>query len=472
MLKKLLILSLVAVMLSTAAFANGVLLAEATYAAIVEVENNATISEETGLEGTVTLNLASTEARESALLITAVYDESGSMLNAEINSEVSAVVAGDNEVTIELPSAKTNENNKYIVKFFWWESKASLVPVVECASITVLPPAPETPATWSGLAATEAPDQDANGYYLIENGEDLAWFSNKVDEAPTVKAKLVNDIYLNWFDADANGEFDENWYETAANVEAATSWKDYMILGFKGELDGNTWTIYGLYVKGVLDSSTSGIGFFSKVSGGTVKDITFKGAYIVSTATTSSNTPVRPASVVCGASTGTTSTFSGISTYGKIVADSGKYLHTAGSIVGKAGTTDSCVTVVSLCYSEVDIDARNGGTTVKTSGNIGVGGIVGTVSTEPGYSLSIDNCTNRGKIIIPYSCKAGGILGNALKADKATTIISNCKNYGDIRYNKSGGQIYGYKNSGYSVTTSNNVAEGSSAVFSATEVID
>lgn len=498
MVKKLLILSLVAVMLSTAALANGILLAESTYAAdvdaIVEVENNATISEETGLEGTVTLNLASTEARDSALLITAVYDNSGAMLNAEINSEVTSVVAGDNAVTIDLPSARTDENDKYIVKFFWWEDKASLVPVVECASITVLPPAPEAPAAWTGVAATEAeaPDQDANGYYLIENGEDLAWFSNKVDEDATVKAKLENDIYLNWFDADANGVFDENWYETAANVEAATSWTatnnaadaSFCISGFAGEFDGQNNTIYGLYMQG-----GTGTGFFSSVSGGTVKNVTFKGAYLVSTTQTSASglykntADYKPVAVVAAQAidTASTSNFNNIIVSGKITATAQGDILTAAAIVGRI---DSTVNITD-CTSYVDIidSAKTFPTTSSTASGpsvavvkCGVAGIVGMVGNKnsgaTGRTATLTRCYNYGNIIVPYTnSRISGVVGHVRNG--ILDLTSTCGNAGKIRSLKTGtSQMYGYKSGDGTVkNTTNQLTGGSMSTYAPDEEI-
>lgn len=296
--------------------------------------------------------------------------------------------------------------------------------------------------------------------YEIATADELKWFAANGNESMNVK--LTDDIYLNNF-TDNSGNFDEDWYETADNVANASSWKDYRIEGFAGEFNGNNHTIYGLYLEG-----GDGTGFFSSVSSGAViKDVKFKGAYIVSTSTSAKN--VHSVSVVCAEANGKT-TFNNVSTQGKIVPKStSNYVASAGGIVSQIRNTTGEPTIIENCISEVDIDARGGGTTYESAGNFGSGGIVGTLYDSSGTAVTITGCISNGDLIQPYSWKSAGIIGNCLAC---TTTVTNCTNNGTIKYYKKGStpnaQIVGHgNNSAAKVTVNSCTANGSAGVYTA-----
>ena len=139
MLKKILTLSLVAVLLSVSVFAEELtpVVTDAGLSASSEVsENNAVIDEAAGLGGTVTLAVTSDAAYADAIVVTAVFDQA-TFLTASITD--AALVLGENTKTITLPTAKTEANNSYNVKFFLWESKTTLEPLAQPIAVPVTP---------------------------------------------------------------------------------------------------------------------------------------------------------------------------------------------------------------------------------------------------------------------------------------------------------------------------------------------
>ncbi len=122
---------------------------------------------------------------------------------------------------------------------------------------------------WSGYEASafEGGTGTASDPYLIADGEQLA---KMMKENKTGKYyKLVDDIYL-------NDTSKANWKETAK----VWVWSD---THFKGTFDGDGHTIDGLYLGN--GGSQPNIGLFSYVEDSVIKNIIFKNAYAVSTAT-------------------------------------------------------------------------------------------------------------------------------------------------------------------------------------------
>ena len=138
MLKKILTLSLVAVLLSVTAFAELTpVLADAGLPASIAVsQNDAVIDETTGLGGTVTLAVTSDAVYENAIVVTAVFDGT-TFLTASITD--AALELGANEEIITLPEALSDTNDSYNVKFYLWESKATLEPLAQPVEEAVTP---------------------------------------------------------------------------------------------------------------------------------------------------------------------------------------------------------------------------------------------------------------------------------------------------------------------------------------------
>ena len=351
---------------------------------------------------------------------------------------------------------------------------------------------------WSGIASTTDLTPNSDGYYEITNGEQLAWFAAQVNAGNAAyKAKLMNDIYLNNFadcgDGKQINETTANWFDTPANVENANSWNSFMMKSFAGTFDGCGYTIYGLYMQG-----GDGTGFFSSVAGGTVKNVTFKDAYVVSTSTHKHATygyyngvNYEPVAIVAANVTaaGTTATFSDITTYGKITATAAGDVLTAGGIIGRVDTTIN----MTNCTNRADIIhlVLNNGEPFrynKTEGETrstyvevikcGIGGIIGFMgdknSTNDGADVTLTRCFNYGNLIVPYSNdRIGGIVGHFRNG--SLDLTSTCGNAGKIRSLNVDGEMVGTRTSSYTSATvggTNQLTGGSVAIYDPNETIN
>ncbi len=94
-------------------------------------------------------------------------------------------------------------------------------------------------AAWTG--ATSEPENmkkiDGKPFYVITNADELAWFAAKVNAGETtINAVLANDIV---FGADTSSSSNIVWNEMAE---------------YGGILDGNNYSIYGLFFRNDNDS--------------------------------------------------------------------------------------------------------------------------------------------------------------------------------------------------------------------------
>ncbi len=211
------------------------------------------------------------------------------------------------------------------------------------------------------------------------------------------------------------------------------------ISAFNGIFDGRKHTISNLAIN-MSETTTNGsrYGFFGYISG-IAKDINFKGARIVTTATCYS-------AVVAGYIDG--------GTVARCTVDAGSvlecYTSAQGMIAGrveKSGTIDSCIN-----YGTI----TGYGLSAATS-NVIVGGIVGLAD-----SSVVKNCVNYGDVTAiaqtgtPNHAGASGISGFVKTAE-----ITNCVNYGKISFtdylntNTGTGGIVGKCHSGAGSTITN-----------------
>ena len=117
--------------------------------------------------------------------------------------------------------------------------------------------------------------QAADGYYEIHNQGQLRWFADQVNNQnrPDINARLMNDITINSKVLDDKGEL----ISDTGNLK---SWTPIGKSGnsFKGEFDGNSHTIRGLYFN---DTNKGDVGLFGFVgAGGTVKNVTLADSYV------------------------------------------------------------------------------------------------------------------------------------------------------------------------------------------------
>ena len=112
-------------------------------------------------------------------------------------------------------------------------------------------------------------------YYEIHNQGQLRWFADQVNNngRTDINARLMNDITINNKVLDDKGEL-------ISDTSNLKSWTPIGKSGnsFKGEFDGNSHTIRGLYFN---DTNKGDVGLFGFVgAGGTVKNVTLADSYV------------------------------------------------------------------------------------------------------------------------------------------------------------------------------------------------
>lgn len=186
---------------------------------------------------------------------------------------------------------------------------------------------------------------------------------------------------------------------------------------FKGTFDGNGKTVSNFKITQVASGATF-LGFFGKVTGGTVKDLTVAKAQIA------------PASYVqhVGAIVGQLSSSAKLIgcttaddvtvTISNVVANDARF----GGIAGYGGgVIEFCVNNASVTAENITADTDN-----NKNGNFCIGGIIG------GTVHNIKNCINNGAVTasgsVSTGATAGGIVGEALPWSGLSPRIENCIN--------------------------------------------
>lgn len=247
---------------------------------------------------------------------------------------------------------------------------------------------------WSGEASNIIPSRSNDGFYLIQNGEDLAWFANQVNADAgnsTMKARLVNDIYLS--DPETSGNA-KNWMPIG----------NYGVDGrvFSGIFDGKGFTVYGLTISGTSDFQ----GLFGYLENAQVKNVNFANVNV---------SGGNNIGVVAGYSNNKTSItqiyiekaeVTGADNVGGVTG----YLANGGNISycgfdGKIKATGHRVGGITGCvFSDSTISQSFNMGEVYSTGKY-VGGIAGTNSGSV-----VISCYNRGKI--SGDLRVAGIVGN------------------------------------------------------------
>ncbi len=263
--------------------------------------------------------------------------------------------------------------------------------------------------------ASETLEVDSDGYYLINDAEDLYAFRDLVNSGEyDVNAKLTADIVLNEGVLDENGDLNEgtftqwhpigdrNEYMDPTGSEGGRANDNNT---FQGVFDGQNHTIYGLYyyVTG-NDRDDTGIGLFGTLDGGTVKNVIIKDSYFET---------AYSSAFICGYSL--KGIIDNCDVYATII---GEYESAGICGIAKKGYTD-----INECnfYGKVTGTSRVGG----ICGSFGIG--------------SIKYCNNYGSIT--GSNSVAGIAGGAGNYDQSTPI-KGCGNYGEINANS--GSSYNY----------------------------
>ena len=218
--------------------------------------------------------------------------------------------------------------------------------------------------------------------YLISTGGELAYIAEQVNNGVASYCNgyysMTSDIYLN----DVSG-FD-SWGPDSAGLNEWTPIGQSNPFG--GYFDGNSHTVYGMFIKG---SASSYIGLFGFLKG-------------------SSNTARATIKNLRVA-------------YSLICAN--KATSMVGGIVARMDNAE-----VENCSSDVDI------TITGSKVNLTVGGVVGFA---PGTGFAIRNCSNAGNLYIETTgswSNIGGIIGAGNDKNNNNGIVENCYNLGAITH--------------------------------------
>ena len=431
MFKKLISLSLVAVMLAVTAFASAdVAVFTAAYAAIGDISaisisaNELTVGG-SGLQGSATLSIASS-VDKTAIVVTAVYNpETDALMKVIVGSDLE-LTAGETRTYTETVSVADSEVTEYDVNFYLWE-KSTLDPLCEVSAVNVKP----TP--WDGtasesLAVATASDLNGNyeGYYMIKSAKDLAKFATIVNGGETTaNAVLCNDIYFN------TGSDYSNF---------KNSWGTYMIGNksnyYAGTFDGNGKTIYGLYIS-AKNAASGSYGLFGEGTGCTIKDLNINNPYIVARSTNTYNYYCSPviAKLEGGSTDGTTpaTEIKNVNIIGGLVTtgstDDTKFNAPGfGSFVGLTYQPRFNVNITN-CHSTITIDTSNGNAYNIATNEMGLGAMVGSAYIHGNRGkLTIDGCSFAGHINVPGTVGVGAVIGHDKQAYGANTslTIKNC----------------------------------------------
>ncbi len=254
--------------------------------------------------------------------------------------------------------------------------------------------------------ASETLEIDSDGYYLINDAEDLYAFRDLVNGGEyDVNAKLTSDIVLNEGVLDENGDLNEGEFTQWYPIGDKNAFKPSNTNTFNGVFDGQNYTIYGLYYYATDGYEyDSGIGLFGTMNGGTVKNLTIRDSYFKT---------YYSSAFICGYSID--GTIENCDVYATIV---GEY-----ESAGICGIADKGYTNIVECnfYGIVNGTSR-------------VGGICGSFDVG-----SIKYCNNYGAIT--GSSNVAGIAGGAGDYD-VVSKIKCCINYAEI--NADSGSSYNY----------------------------
>ncbi|MCL1808704.1 MAG: S-layer homology domain-containing protein [Clostridiales bacterium] len=267
---------------------------------------------------------------------------------------------------------------------------------------------------WDGVT-TEEPTL-AGGVYQIADGEELAWFRDKVNSeivigssASNSKSSDLSAVLLSDIDLGGN-----EWMPIGTYGQVSYS----VVCGYTGIFDGNGFTISGLSVT----TGTGGTGLFGTAfAGAVVKGLTVVGEI--------------KSGQYCGgiAAYASAATITDCTSYVDItVTKAGSGRSFAGGIAGYMGDPNYYYTrtLIEHCVNYGAIDGLG-------DTNSWVGGIAGSAS----YGIGIKNCGNEGSVT---GCdRVGGIVGDG------ALPVSGCYNTGSVAsptVGSSAGGIAGFAN--------------------------
>ncbi len=314
------------------------------------------------------------------------------------------------------------------------------------------------------------PQQDTDGYYLLDSVADLEWFSahvnNRTNATTAVNARLVADIDLNpgisfaytYETGKITVSKGEQSFELGSGLKGTTlgvldiaetkfTLNKWTPIGTKtkpyaGTFDGNGHTIDGVYVN---DDTIGYAGLFGYI-GDSKGNKTFSGCV--------QNLTVGADSLILGYTCGSSGSTGGIAAAVSSI-DTIKDCVNRATVVGKSvsigfnsdAVRKGMVGGIVGCISGTAQNCENYGTVVSDNY---AGGIAGNLTGASGSRyLSLVNCNNHGNVYADETSTvegaAAGIVANS--GGDATTenkggLIQGCMNFGEVRGYNAAGILY------------------------------
>ena len=234
--------------------------------------------------------------------------------------------------------------------------------------------------------------------FVLKTADHLAWFRDYVNGGhPNAWAKIADDVK----------EIDMSTVCHEANTATNTKELSWNPIGnsdicYQGTFDGNGKTISNLYINAISDNT----GFFGCLGSGSIKNITFDNAKVMST----------------GIHTGI---LAGFEYYGIIENIKTLEKCSVEGIENVGGIAGSSWGNISNCKNHAIVN-----------GDFNVGGVVGFYKGPNNYSIT--SCANYGAVT-GTDRQVGGMVGSF-----GSGIIQNSANYGNITGTEYVGNLIGY----------------------------
>ena len=235
--------------------------------------------------------------------------------------------------------------------------------------------------------------------FVLKTADHLAWFRDYVNGGhPNAWAKIADDVK----------EIDMSTVCHEANTATNTKELSWNPIGnsdicYQGTFDGNGKTISNLYINAISDNT----GFFGCLGSGSIKNITFDNAKVMST----------------GINTGI---LAGFEYYGIIENIKTLEKCSVEGIENVGGIAGSSWGNISNCKNHAIVN-----------GDFNVGGVVGLYNGSNNYSIT--SCANYG-VVTGLENSIGGMVGYIIRLG----TIQNSANYGNITGTEYVGNLIGY----------------------------
>lgn len=333
-------------------------------------------------EGEVTIDRAAKEteiALKANPIYTVTFNYDDEFYGQEIENGKLTVTAGDRSIepetdglTYKLPVGYDYSYNFRSSNYAKVTGEISLAEETADGTKTITIPLTAKTA-WGGSDDVEEPNKNADGFYEIASGANLAWLAQEVNGVYNSRMQVIltKDIDL--------GE--EQWTPIGSSSSRT----------FKGVFDGNGHTISGLFI----DSESSYQGLFGYVSEAEIKNLTISGSV-------KGGDYTAGLAAQTGANTVIENCLSSVNVSGK------------GHVGGLVSYVGGRMLTMTGC-------AHLG--TVSGNG-FNVGGLVGRIY----YATTITDCYHRGDVINTVG-QTGGLVG---LIDDYSASVTNCYTIGNV----------------------------------------